>query len=154
MNREAIYNALLAFLEGLNLGVKSSSRVWRPHTDYAVAQLPALCIDEDTEPVENPGFNLPSVESLNVDVWLYFVAPQLSQTPGRETVLPQTPLNNALDKISNGLKATPLGYQTLGGLVQWIRIEGQIKKAVGVASGNTQFCIAKVPITMCYAGPA
>lgn len=155
MQREPIYNNLLAFLAQLSgIGVESCSRVWRPHTDYANAQLPALCLDEDQEQDQSPDLGL-QVWDLKVDAWLYFAAPVISQTPGRETIIPQTALNNALDAIVNGFTPTiaEQAGPTLSGMVQWSRIDGRIQKAVGVASGNLQFCIAKVPILMRYAGP-
>lgn len=155
MQREPIYNGLLTFLAGLSgIGVDSWSRVYRPHTDYSSPQLPAGCIDEDTEEDQSPDLGL-QVWSLKADAWLYFAAPVISQTPGRETVIPQTTLNTALDAITNGFTPTIAQQNgpTLGGLVQWARIDGRIQKAVGVANGNLQFCIAKVPLLLRYAGP-
>lgn len=155
MQREPIYNGLLTLLSNLSgIGVGSWSRVYRPHTDYANAQLPAGCIDEDDEQDMSPDLGL-QVWSLKADAWLYFAAPVMGQTPGRETIIPQTALNNALDAITNGFTPTIAEQNgpTLGGLVQWARIDGRIQKAVGVGSGNLQFCIAKVPILIRYAGP-
>lgn len=156
MQREPIYGALLTFISGLSgIGVESWSRVFRPHTDYSsAAQLPAGCIDEDEESDRSPDLGL-QVWDLKVDAWLYFAAPVVSQIPGQETIIPQTALNTALDGITNGFTPTIAQQNgpTLGGLVQWARIDGRIQKAVGVGSGDLQFCIAKVPILMRYAGP-
>jgi hypothetical protein len=154
VNRETIYNALLAYLATLpSMPFGSTSRVWRPFTDYAAAQLPALCLDENVEQVANPEFAMPNVETLYVDAWLYFKAPQMSQVPGKETVIPQKAMNDALDSFTNTLTPTGGAYPNLGGLVEWLRIDGKIQKIAGVGNGDAQFCIAKVPITMRYAGP-
>src|SRR5581483_6824895 len=145
--REAIYAALAQELQIIT-GVNTFSRVYRPHTDYTAMALPAACLDEKQETAVVPTHGNPAIYTLAVDLWLYLPAPQLSQRPGAEALDPMTALNNALDALDQKLPNPPSPvetYNTLGGLVQHVWIEGKILKVSGVANGNTPVSIARVP---------
>lgn len=150
-SRESIYNALALQLKTI-AGLNTVSRVYRPITDYAnPAQLPAGCLDETDESAAVPEHGLAALYTLSIDFWLYFPAPQLSQTPGQEQTIPMTALNNALDALDVALpnpQSPVANYNTLGGLVQHVWIEGKILKVAGVASGNAPFSVARVPIKL------
>ncbi len=149
-SRETIYNALATEIQKILPTLLSVSRVYRAHNDYADAQLPAGCLDEKEEDADPSEEGALPLYKLNVDLWLYFLAPQLSQTPGAEEVIPMTVVNNALDALENGPLSNPpqsgLTYNTLGGLVQWVRIQGKIQKVAGTANGNVPVSVAKIPL--------
>jgi hypothetical protein len=153
-SRESIYNALLAYLKTIlpSNQVQTFSRVWRPHTDYTAAQLPACVLDEKKEKAEVERLAAAPLYHLYVDLWLYLAAPAVSQIPGQETVIPMTALNNLLDLLeSSPLSNPPTGgmpYNTLGGLVQHVWIEGDILKVAGIASSTMQYNLARVPIVI------
>lgn len=154
--RETIYNALLALLQTIltqqNPPFQTFSRVYRPHTDYSTPQLPAAVLDESKESTNEENWGVPGLYHLKVDLWLYFSAPVVSQTPGQETIIPMTAVNNALDV----LEATPLANppssgmpaQTLGNLVQRVYISGDILKVAGIGSSQQQYSIARVPLVI------
>lgn len=147
VTREQIYTALAADLQE-TAGLVSVSRVYRPPSDYsAAAQLPAGCTDEKDENEDQQIYGSPTVYTLNVDFWIYLLAPQVSQIPGEETIIPATALNNTLDAIDAAFPASAGGMvNTLGGLVQHAYVFGKILKVSGVASGNILLSVARVPI--------
>lgn len=153
-SREAIYNALLAKLEAIlpNPQVLTFSRVWRPHTDYSAPQLPAVVLDEKKESAKATDWGVPPLYHLYVDVWIYILNPPLSQTPGQETVIPMTAVNNLIDLLEQTPLANPpssgLPAETLGGLVQRVYIEGDILKAVATGSSQQQYSLARVPLVI------
>lgn len=147
ISRETIYSALAAELQAV-AGLVSISRVYRSPTDYSSAvQLPAGCVDEDNEVLDSTVYGIQTTYTLNVDFWLYLPAPQVSQIPGQETVIPVSALNNTLDALDAAFPPQTGGtVNTLGGLVQHAYIQGKILKVAGVGSGNLQLSIARVPI--------
>lgn len=146
-SRETIYAALATELKTV-VGLNTVSRVYRSPTDYSsVVQLPAGCLDEDDEATDNVLYGAPSLYTLSPKLWLYFLAPQLSQIPGQEAVLPNPAINNALDAIDAAFPSETSGLvNTLGGLVQHAYVQGKIRKVYGVGSGNLTLSVALVPI--------
>lgn len=151
-SRESIYNALLALLETVlpSSEVQTFSRVWRPHTSYAAAQLPAVVLEEKKETAEAKDWAAPPLYHLHVDVWLYLLAPVLSQIPGQEAIVPMTAVNNLLDLLESSPLANPPGLpaETLGGLVQRVYIEGDILKIAGIGDSRQQYSLARVPLVI------
>jgi len=151
-NRNDIYRALLAQIQTILPAVKTVSRAWRPHTDYAPAQLPAILLDETKEHATVEGLGAAPLYTLKVDLWIYLLAPVVSQIPGAETIVPMDALNDMLDTLENSPLANPpksgMEYNTLGGLVIHSWIEGDILKVAGVASSSVQLSIARVPIVI------
>lgn len=155
-NRKDIYNALATLLREI-LGdipqpVQSISRVWRPHTDYAAAQMPAIILDEKKEHATVEGLAVAPLYHLYVDLWIYLQAPVVSQTPGQETEIPMDALDDMIDVLENSpLSNPPIGgmpYNTLNGLVIHTWIEGDILKVAGVGSSQVQYSICRVPIVI------
>jgi hypothetical protein len=152
--REAVYNALLELLQTIlpTPQVQTFSRVWRPVTDYSAIQLPACVLDETRENYKVQKIGLSPVYRLHVDLWLYLEAPQISQIPGQETLIPMTAINTLLDLLDNSPLNNPptmvpaAGLQTLNGLVQHVWIEGDILKVAGGASSVVKYNLARVPI--------
>jgi len=152
--REAVYNALLALLQEIlpSSQVQTFSRVWRPVTDYSPQQLPACVLDETRENYKVQRIGAPPVYRLHVDLWLYLLAPQISQTPGQEPLIPMTAINTLLDLLDNSPLNNPPSVgpgpnlQTLGGLVQHVWIEGDTLKVAGGANSTVKYNLARVPI--------
>jgi hypothetical protein len=151
-NRKAIYQALQAQLQTILPAVQSISRVWRPHTAYAAAQLPAMILDEKKEHATVESLAAAPLYHLYVDLWVYLLAPVVSQTPGQETEVPFDALDDMLDILENSPLANPpksgLPYNTLGGLVIHTWIEGDILKVAGSGDSQMQYSIARVPIVI------
>lgn len=153
-SRESIYNALLAWLQTVlpTPQVQTFSRVYRPHTAYSAPQLPAVVLDEQKETAKVEGYGVAPLYHLKVDLWLYLLAPVVSQTPGQEIIIPMTALNNLLDLLENSPLANPptsgMPYLTLGGLVQHVWIEGDILKVAGVGDSQQQYSLARVPLVI------
>jgi len=155
-NRKAIYNALLASLQTIISGqtppVQTVSRIWRPHTDYSAPQLPAILLDERKETAIIESLAAAPLYRLYVDLWVYLLAPVVSQTPGQEAIVPMDALDDLLDVLENSPLANPpksgMPYNTLGGLVIHTWIEGDILKVAGVGNSQTQYSIARVPIVI------
>ena len=105
-NRKDIYNALLAqlktILTDIPQPVQTISRVWRPHTDYAAAQMPAILLDEKKEHATVEALAAAPLYHLYVDLWIYLLAPVVSQTPGQETEIPMDALDDMIDILENG----------------------------------------------------
>lgn len=152
--REAIYNALLAWLQTVlpSSQVTTFSRVYRPHTDYSAAQLPAVVLDENKEKATVERLGVAPLYHLNVDCWLYLAAPVVSEIPGQETIVPMTALNDLIDLLESSVLSNPpqsgMTYLTLGGLVQHVWIEGDILKVAGVGNSQQPYSLARVPLVI------
>lgn len=152
--RNTIYNALLAKLQAIlpQTQVQTFSRVWRPHTSYSTAQLPAVVLDEKREGIRATDWGVLGLYHLQVDVWLYLAAATISQIPGQETVIPMDAVNDLLDLLENTPLANPpasgMPAETLGGLVQRVYIEGDILKVAGIGDSRQQYSLARVPLVI------
>lgn len=147
VTREQIYNALAAELKTV-AGLNTVSRVYLGPNEYSsAAQLPAGCLDENSESIDNPLYGAPGTYTLSVDFWIYMLAPQNTQIAGQETVIPMTALNTVLDAIDVAFPSDPTGdANTLGGLVQHAYVQGKILKVAGVGNGNLLLTVGRVPI--------
>jgi hypothetical protein len=136
-NREQIYIALFTLLSGIP-GLKTTSRRLVHWVDVPKSQQPALFQAQKTEtPTTTTG--QPSRWTLHVDVYLYCH----SSDP---TVVPMTIANAILDQITSVLDMQPaFGKQTLGGLVNYCRIQGPIQTDEGVLDDQS-VCIIPVEI--------
>lgn len=135
MNREAIYQALFDKLSAIP-GIKTKSRRLRHWTDVTQGEQPALFQTEGKQSGQNMT-GLPTKWTLAVDVYLYVKTPA-PQVPG-------TVMNPLLDAIEAALAPdNPIkNTNTLGGLVEWCRIEGTIETDEGTLGDQA---VAVVPI--------
>jgi hypothetical protein len=135
IERETIYAALFATLQAAtDSGVVTASRKLRHWDDVSPAEMPAMFqaqVSEQAKPVTN----LPTKWELLVWVWVYV------RTEG--AAAPGPVLNPILDAITNTLAFSALGRQTLGGLVEWARVEGTIETSEGNL-GDVE--VAKIPV--------
>ncbi len=121
MNREAIYSALFARVSGAS-GIVFSSRKMDVLNSVQAANTPALFMAQRSELAKNSALGAPPIWTLNIELFLY-----VDVGSGSDTV-PASLLNPIIDAIESSLSTTnPSGRQTLGGLVQFARINGEVR---------------------------
>lgn len=136
MNREAIYGALFAIVSSAP-GLVTTSRKLLHWNDVPASQQPALFQAQKTETAVN-STRMPTKWMLSVDLYVY-----VSTTGAAH---PGAVLNPILDAIASALSQPFPGQpQTLGGLVEYARIEGTIETDEGTL-GNTAVAIIPVSI--------
>lgn len=135
MNREAIYSALFGMI--VPDAIVTSGRLLRHWDAVDPAEMPALFQAQRSEKIEQTAANgLPTRWLLGADLYLYVATDGV--TP------PATVLNPLLDAIVAKLEPTGLGApQTLGGLVQWARIDGAIETDEGTLGSKA---VAIIPV--------
>lgn len=110
---------------------------------------PAVYLLEDHEMTENKGRGTPPVRSWYVVLWVYCQSARSSTTPGiSDGVTPgATEINTLIEAIEGVFVADnrQTGELTLGGLVQYCRIEGQTVKVTGDLNPDGQ-CFAAIPV--------
>lgn len=138
MNREAIYAALFALVGGAP-GLATTSRKLKHWSEVPANQRPALFQAQGRETVAQPAANgLPTKWMLDATLYVY-VGTAGAESPGEV-------LNPILDAITARLDANVMGTpQTLGGLVQWARIEGSIETSEGTLGDDE---VALIPVRM------
>jgi hypothetical protein len=135
IQREPIYAALFAKLQAIP-GVVTCSRRLVHWADVTSAQQPAIFQAQRSEQVTQETGN-PTVWKLAVDIYIYVKAPT--------TDAPAQYLNPLLDAVSAALgPENPVTNRcTLGGLVHYARIAGQIETDEGTLGDQA---VAIVPI--------
>ena len=136
MNREEIYAALFDLVSAAP-GLVTTSRKLKHWSDVQRSERPALFqVQKSETPKQQTG--RPAAWLLHVDLYLYV------STAG--AVSPGEVLNPILDHLAGALDNRAAGVpQTLGGLVQWARIEGAIETSEG-ALGDDEICIVPVQL--------
>lgn len=129
MNREAIFTALFDLVKDLP-GFNLTSRRGRLAKDVPAEQQPALFQEEGPgETIQNQGQGLPAKYLLSVDLGFYARIP--------EDAAPGPVLNPLIDSLCGALAPGPdEDDQTLGGLVEFCRINGKIMKNEGLMDGQ------------------
>lgn len=132
MSREAIYAALFALGQGA-AGFTRSGRRLKHIDDLQPAEFPAFYqVQVDEEWVQAAG-NLPPIGQLAVEWWVYVynadeAAPHSAQ------------MNPLIDALCTALKLPPYfnpgDAQSLGGLVESVRLNGRIEYAEGAMGGR------------------
>jgi hypothetical protein len=137
VNREAIYAALFARLTGAYQW-QTSSRVLKHWSDVSAGQQPAMFMAQVGERAVVQS-RQPTRWFLEVKLYLYAT----SQTQANE--VPATTLNNMLDAVVASLQPdhSAVDTQTLGGLVEYARIEGDLITDEGLLGEQA---VAIVPI--------
>lgn len=136
MNRESIYAALFDLVSAPPQLI-TVSRKLRHWADVPASERPALFQAQKGEmAIQQTG--LPTKWLFDVDLYIY-VSTQGALSPGEV-------LNPILDQIAGTLDYKIPGVpQTLGGLVQWARIEGAIETYEGTL-GDDEVAIVPVKI--------
>ncbi|HUO54279.1 MAG TPA: hypothetical protein VMU18_06045 [Rhodoblastus sp.] len=138
-NREAIMAALCGLLAQAQFASPICGRMtWatlsrrvKLWSDVAAADQPALFVGEHGENVVYSGETFPGKTTLNVDLLIYTsTGRDPDSTPARD-------LNIAIEALIATLTPDPkVGRQTLGGLVQYCRVEGRVVKDPGDLDGQ------------------
>lgn len=131
--REEIASALFALLntDAMKATFKTISR--RPRVWDESIEMPALYMGQ---PMENrthdEGKTTPGKLAINFDVIFYINSGLDPNT------IPDTEMNACVDAIENALTVgtMPGRPQTLGGLVDWVRVDGEIQRAPGYLDGR------------------
>ena len=135
MSREAIYGALFAVAQRA-AGFATVSRKLQHWTDVPSGAQPALFQNQRQELVQQQT-NRPPIWRYSVDWYVYAWSDDPSQSPAIQ-------LNTLIDALEAALApAFPPENQTLGGLVTYARINGQIQTDEGVLG---QQAVAIIPI--------
>ena len=134
MTREPIYAAIFALVASSPAFI-TTSRKLRHWSDVGPSEQPALFQAQKRE-TATQSTGKPTVWHGSLDLYVYV------NTAG--AVSPGTVLNPLLDAIDAAFERHPArGPQTLGGLVQWCRIEGAIETSEGTL-GDIE--VAIIPI--------
>lgn len=134
MNREAIYSALFAVVSNAP-GLVTTSRKLLHWSDVPASHRPALFMAQKSEQIANVTA-LPGRWTLMVDLYVY-VSTQAADHPGAV-------LNPILDYVAATLgNPFPGQAQTLGGLVQFARIDGSIMTDEGTLGDDA---VAIIPV--------
>lgn len=124
--RESVYSALFALVSGLP-GIKYSSRRMKAFPDVGQGDQPALFMVQKSEK-STVVTKMPAVWELRVDLIVY-----VSTGGNASDVVPSSVLNPINDLVSSALvPPSAIGEQTLGGLVQRCRLDGDIQIVEGV----------------------
>jgi hypothetical protein len=136
MNREAIYSALFTLVSAAP-GLVTTSRKLLHWNDVPGSQRPAMFQAQKGEmAIQTTG--IPTKWLLSVDLYLY-VSTSGATSPGAV-------LNPIVDAIAAKLDYQVPGIpQTLGGLVQYARIEGKIETDEGTLGDDA---VAIIPVSI------
>jgi hypothetical protein len=138
MDLEAVYQALFNRVKNLS-GIVTASRRPRLPQDVGLEELPALFQEQMPLSVRYQGENLPPVFTLRADLGIYVDV-------ANQTAVPSSLLNPLIQAVCSALEPDPdEENQTLGGLVQWCRLGGQIEINEGIITGKA---IAVIPVEM------
>jgi hypothetical protein len=136
--REDIYQALFDHVVSLVPSLVTYSRLLRHWAEVPAAERPALFQAQGHEQaIQSTG--KPTVWIFETKLYLYVSTD--GQTP------PSTLTNPIMDTLANSL-ANPFAGgipQTLGGLVQWARIEGQTETDEGTLGNDA---VVRIPVRM------
>lgn len=137
-SRETIITALLAKLAAGG-AFKTIGRRNRDPESIPTDETPALLLVKLSEKIERVSPNLSAKRVLNMMAYVY------TDVGSDENAIPETPLNNALDSIEAALAPDDPTQNkcTLGGLVFYAQVEGDIDVGIDASSGKA---IQSVPI--------
>ena len=135
MNREAIYSALFNLVSAAP-GLVTTSRKLKHWDDVGPSAMPALFQAQGAQQAMAVT-GQPTRWMLEATLWLY-VSTEGATSPG-------TVLNPIVDAIDAALAFGPFGHQTLGGLVQYARVDGMLETSEGTL-GSTE--VIRIPIKM------
>jgi len=137
--RENIYGALfeLVWDQATFKNPKETARTLRHWNDVPPEEHPALFMAQGRETVATTAVNgLPTKWLLEATLYVYVIR-EGDRSPGEV-------INPILDVISGKLEANARSQpQTLGGLVEWARIEGSIETSEGTLGDRE---VALIPV--------
>lgn len=138
--RESIMTALFDLLSDTTFAqpvqnqtqFKTKSRRLKVWDQVAKNLQPAMFLTEHAESTAYTSNALPEKLTMMAQIWVYIAS------GADPKAVPATDLNVVLDAIDKQLKPSPLVTfrQTLGGLVQHCRVDGQVLKVPGDEDGQ------------------
>lgn len=138
IDREQIYQAAFDLAKNTS-GAKSFSRRLKHWSDVPHADQPALFMVQRRETAKVTT-KIPTIWTMGIDFVLY------GHNSGQDSVAPMSTLNPIIDAIVAAfLPAGGVEEQTLGGLVERCRIDGEILTDEGVLGDQA---IVVIPITI------
>lgn len=141
MSREAIYAALFAKVSD-SATFKTKSRRFRPFSDVAPADQPAIFQVQGTQSAEQRRQQGP-IWTLRADLFIYYWEPD-------PNVVPSTGLNTYVDAVEAALAPDAVSnVQTLGGLVSHCWIEGDVAIFEGTIAEQA---VAIIPVNILLGG--
>ncbi len=128
IGRSTIFDSLFSVLQQIPGFATYGRRVQMP---AAVAAQPAIFLrSADDEYLPREAQNLPANVVLGAQIIIYYKTDDPNEPPGEE-------LDNLIEAVETALLPAPwVGVFNLGGIVQHLWIEGQIKKDDGALSGQ------------------
>jgi hypothetical protein len=141
--RESVFQALFTVLAA-SAGFVTTSRVWRHIDEVSPLEMPAL-FQVETPETAVTAYRKPTIWKWGVDVVLYAHA-QAAEQQGYTDAMPL--LNNLLDAVIAAISPSPASQaQTLGSLVEDVRVNGTIEKFEGrIDSGRRAAAIIPLEI--------
>lgn len=145
--REPIYVALwnlIADDSGIKSQFVTTGRYLIPITDLPTDKLPALFQIEHGEAWVRKGKGIPAIRTLHCSIVMYAYSADQDQS------YPSTLLNNMMDVLDSLLEnpGNPGNAQTLGGLVEHVYLEGEVKIIEGQLGTGENASVLVAPITM------
>ena len=128
--RESIYDALFCLIKnitwqqnGIPTQFRYSSRYLQSFDTILDGQLPAIFLRQYREPTTQPVLALP-IWKMKAQIWIYALAAGNASQPQN---YPAQQINPILDSLQTALQGpVPGEKQTLGGLVEHVKIDGDI----------------------------
>lgn len=148
--REPIYVALwnlVADAAGVVTQFVTTGRYLIPIMDLPADKMPALFLIEHGEQWLRAGKGIPGKRTLHCSFVMY------AHSAGQPQDYPATLVNNMMDVLDNVLERpgnppNPTAVQTLGGLVEHVYIEGEVKIIEGQLGAGENASVLVVPITI------
>jgi hypothetical protein len=122
----------------------SSARFLSAIDTFAPDQLPALFLVQHGESWERAGRGIPGKRTLQCSLVAY------ASSPAQSERYPATQLNALMDAIDDLLEnpGNPSNAQILGGLVEHVYIEGEVRIEEGMLSDDQRGSVLICPLTI------
>ena len=148
--REPIYTALWNLIADASATVAqfvTTGRYLIPIMDLGVDKMPALFLIEHGEKWERKGKGIPGKRTFECSIVMYAYSAAQAQS------YPATLVNNMMDALEAVLERpgnppNPTAVQTLGGLVEHVYIEGEVKIIEGQLGAGENASVLVAPITI------
>ena len=145
--REPIYVALwnlVADAASVVTEFVTTGRYLIPITDLPTDKLPALFLIEHGEQWVKIGKGIPAKRTLHCSFVMY------AHTAGQAQDYPATLINNMMDVLDTLIETpgNPANTQSLGGLVEHVYLEGEVKIIEGQLGSGEYASVLVAPITI------
>lgn len=137
--RKSVIDAIYALVKDVSPFLSSSRRLRLP-SDVPAADRPAICVTSPDEVYGGTSANL-SQRTWNYRVFCYFSAAAVDPAATEAGWAPMDIADQIMDALDAAIQQVdgadiPGGLRTLGGLVQWCQISGNVIKVPGDLNGD------------------